>query len=91
MVAQPPLVVGAALELQRLVALPVVVVVRHFRLGVLVVLQPPGSPSDVVVGETRAEAGLEIEVVDRRLEQIECKHEFKPHPGWRGHIEREMR
>ncbi|MCP4036936.1 MAG: DUF362 domain-containing protein, partial [bacterium] len=49
------------------------------------------SASDVVVGEIRVEAGPDGEVEERGLDQIECKREFEPHPGWRGHIERETR
>jgi hypothetical protein len=48
------------------------------------------SPLDVVVGETRV--GLDPferpEIEDRELDQIDCKIMFAPHPGWRGHIER---
>ena len=57
-------------------------------------------PSDVVVGEIRitSEYGIHYthddrnaEVKDRKLDQIECKKKFNPHPGWCGHIEREKK
>jgi uncharacterized protein (DUF362 family) len=44
------------------------------------------SPEDVRVMEVAAGAS---DARERRLAEIACERVFEPHPGWRGHVERE--
>ena len=46
------------------------------------------EPGDVRVFESNAGDGR---LDERRLDEIRCDRVFEPHPGWRGHLERETR
>ena len=46
------------------------------------------EPGDVGVFECDSAS---FELRERGLDELHCERPFTPHPGWRGHVEREVR